>query len=96
VVIIDAPLIYEAGMDTSLRKVIVVWCRPEQQLERLLERPGITREEAERRIKSQMPTEEKLRRADYVVDCSGTLGQSRAQVREVYGKLLELVEGQHD
>ena len=96
VVILDAALIFEAGLEGSLCKVIVAWCRPEQQLERLMAKAGVPREEAVRRIQAQMPVDEKRRRADYQVDCSGSLGQSRAQAKAIYMELSRIVEtGSH-
>jgi len=92
VVILDAPLIFEAGLETRMLKVVVVWCRPEQQMERLIAKTGFSREEAERRIQAQVPADEKRRRADYVIDCSGTLEESLAQVQTLYPQLLELVQ----
>ena len=92
VVIVDAALIFESRIGGSLKKVIVAWCRPEQQLERLMAKAGISREEAERRIHVQMPVEEKRRRADYVIDCSGTLDHSRAQAEAIYTELRRIVE----
>ncbi|MFZ0960705.1 MAG: dephospho-CoA kinase [Terriglobia bacterium] len=91
VVILDAPLIFESGLGGALRKVLVAWCRPEQQVERLLAKTGISREEAEQRIQAQMPLEEKRRHADYVIDCSGTLEQSRAQAKAIYLELRRIV-----
>jgi len=90
VVILDAPLIFESGISGTMRKVMVAWCRPEQQLERLMANTGASREEAERRIEAQMPIEEKRRRADFVIDCSGTLEQTRAQVQVIYPELQRL------
>jgi dephospho-CoA kinase len=90
VIIVDAALIFEAGIGGTVRKVIVAWCRPEQQLERLMAKAGVSREEAQRRIEAQMPVDEKRRRADYVIDCSGTLEQSRAQVQAIYVELQRL------
>jgi dephospho-CoA kinase len=84
VVIVDAALIFEAGIGGRLRKVIVAWCRPGQQVERLIAKAGISRDEAERRIGAQFPVEEKRRRADYVIDCSGTLEETRQQTERVY------------
>ena len=92
VVIVDAALIFESGIGGTLRKVIVVWCRPEQQVERLMAKMGVPREEAERRIRTQMPAEEKRRRADYLIDCSGTLEESRTQAEAIYPELRRLVE----
>ena len=93
VVIVDAALIYEAGIGARFRKMIVAWCRPEQQIERLMAKAGLGREEAERRIQSQMPADAKRRRADYVVDCSGSLDETRRQVEALYPQLRELVQG---
>ena len=93
VVILDVPLIYESGMETALRKVIVAWCRPEQQLERLIAKTGFSREEAWRRIQSQMPLDEKRRRAEFQIDCSGSLDDSRAQAEAVYHQLRSVIAG---
>ena len=93
VVIIDAPLIFESRMDRTLRKVIVAWCHPEQQVQRWVAKTGATREDAERRIKAQMPLEEKLRRADYLIDCSRSVEQSRAQAEALYGELRRIAGG---
>jgi len=95
VVIIDAALIFESGIGATLRKVMVAWCRPEQQIERLMAKTGVSREEAERRIQAQMPLEEKRLRADYVIDCSGSLEQSRAQAKAIYLELWRIVQGAH-
>ena len=92
-VIIDAPLIFESGMDQMLRKVIVAWCHPEQQVERWMAKTGAPREDAEQRIKAQIPLEVKLRRADYLIDCSGSLEQTRTQAQSLYGQLRFIAEG---
>ncbi len=93
VVIVDAALIFEAGIGGRFRKVIVAWCRPEQQLERCMAKAGLSRAEAERRIQSQMSADEKRRRADFVVDCSGTLEETRRHVEALYPKLQRLTAG---
>jgi dephospho-CoA kinase len=66
--------------------VVVCWCAPEQQLERL-ETRGLTSEEARRRIAAQMPVEEKKRLADEVIDCSGSLEETERQVVQLIEKL---------
>ena len=65
--IADIPLLYETGGETLCDRVVVVACSPSIQLARLLQRKGITRGAAEEMIKSQMPLEEKIARADHVV-----------------------------
>ncbi len=83
---VEAALIVEAGMHKQLDGLVVTWCRPEQQLERLAAR-GMSEAEARRRIAAQMPVEEKLRHATEKIDCSGTLEQTRQQVEALATKL---------
>jgi dephospho-CoA kinase len=85
-VFVEAALIYEAGLDKKLDGVVVVWCKPAQQLERLLAR-GLTAEEARRRIAAQLPAAEKVRRATETIDGSRTLEETRRQVAELATKL---------
>ena len=90
VVISDAALVYEAHIESCFLKIMVTWCRPEQQLERLMAKTGLSQEDAERRISAQMPGDEKRRRADYVIDCSGTIEETRRQVKALYPELQRL------
>jgi dephospho-CoA kinase len=92
VILVDAALIYEAGIGGRFSRMIVAWCRPEQQIERLMQKAGLKQEEAERRIKAQIPAEEKRRRGDYVIDCSGDLQSTRTQVIALYPELKRLAE----
>jgi len=64
----------------------VVFCRPEQQMERLLER-GMSEVEARRRIGAQMPVEEKLKHATEKIDCSGAMEETWAQVKALAERL---------
>jgi len=90
VVISDAALIYEAHIEAWFVKIIATWCRPEQQRARLMAKTGLSLAAAERRIHAQMPPDEKCRRADYVIDCSGTLAETRLQVEALYPELERL------
>jgi dephospho-CoA kinase len=92
VAVVEAALLVEAGYHKSLDRLIVVWCRPEQQLERLTKPGGraMPREDAERRIASQMPVEEKRRLATDEIDNSGTIGETRAQVAALVARLKQL------
>jgi dephospho-CoA kinase len=92
VVISDAALIYEAHIEDYFLKVVVAWCRPEQQLERLISKTRLSREQADRRIAAQMPTEEKRRRADYVIDCSFSIEETRQQVAALYPELKRVAK----
>jgi dephospho-CoA kinase len=90
IAVVEAALLIEAGFDKKLEYLVVTWCTPEQQLERLTRRGtgrGLTVEQAQQRIAAQMPTEEKRRRADAVIDCSGTVEHTRAQVIALFATL---------
>src|SRR5712671_1336346 len=83
---VEAALLIESGIHKHLDGLVIAWCRPEQQLERLVAR-GLSESEARRRIAAQMPVEEKLRRATEKIDCSGSLEQTRQQVEALAAKL---------
>lgn len=83
---VEAALLIESGIHQNLDGLVVAWCRPEQQLERLTAR-GLSEGEARRRIAAQMPVEEKLRYATEKIDCSGPLQQTRRQVEELAVRL---------
>jgi dephospho-CoA kinase len=87
-VFVEAALLIEAGMAARLDGLVVAWCTPEQQLERLRAR-GMSDADALRRIAAQLPIQEKLKRAEYTIDCSGTLEQTRAQVESLAAKLCK-------
>ena len=90
IAIIDAALMIESGGYRRFDKVIVVFCDREEQVERLMRRNQIPRDDAERRIAAQMSSDEKRRYADFEIDTSGTQEQTRARVVEVYSQLREL------
>ena len=85
--IVDAALMIESGGYKRFDKLIVVHCRPEVQLERLLLRNKLTLAEAQQRIASQMPQEEKQRYADYLIDTSDGFEPTRERTIEVYNDL---------
>jgi dephospho-CoA kinase len=87
IVIVDAALMIESGGFRRFDKLIVVCCAPGLQLERLMKREGISRDQAERKIAAQMSQEEKLKFADYRIDTSGDYDATRKQVEQVYKKL---------
>jgi len=90
VVIIDAALMIESGGYRRMDKLIVVYCEPEIQLQRLMHRDGLSRETAESRIAAQMPQDEKKTFADFLINTSGDQSQTRAQVEDVYRELRAL------
>ena len=85
--IVDAALMIESGGYKRFDKLIVVHCRPEVQLQRLMERNHLSLEEAERRIRAQMSQEEKKSFADYLIDTSEGFIRTRQETEEVYRAL---------
>jgi dephospho-CoA kinase len=90
IAIVDAALLIETGAYKRFEKVIVVYCAPELQLERLMRRDNLSRQDAQARIASQMPSEEKLKFADYSIDTSGSFAETRLRVEAVYASLIRL------
>ena len=81
IAIVEAALIHETGRRARFEAVIAVRCDRDRQVRRLVKRDGISEEQVLRRIASQMDTDEKARRSDHVIDNSGSLSSTRAQVR---------------
>lgn len=86
IVFVEAALILEASFDKQLDGVVVAWCRPEQQLQRLLAR-GLSEDEAVHRIASQMPLEKKKTLATELINCSGTEEETQRQIKEMVKRL---------
>ena len=86
-VVIDVPLLIETGVQEEFDHVIVVHVSEETQIRRLIERDGITRDEAKQMIALQMPLEEKLRFADFVISNEGTREETENQVRALFATL---------
>lgn len=93
VVIWDIPLLIETGIYKEVDKTIVVYVDRETQYKRLLERDELPPEQAEKRIASQMPIDEKKAYADYLIDNRGSLEETLAQVNRVYEELAALARG---
>jgi dephospho-CoA kinase len=91
VAIVEAALILEAGAGERFDRLIVVTCSAEQRVARFAARQKIdleaARKEVTRRMAAQLPDEEKIKTADYVIDNSGSLDQTREQVRAVWEQL---------
>jgi len=90
IAVIDAALMIESGGYKRFDKLIVVHCQSEIQIQRLMKRNGLSREEAELRVKSQIPQDEKVKYADYLVDTSGEFAATRAQVELLWQTLQTL------
>lgn len=88
-VVYDAPLLIENGLHHAMDAVILVAVPREVQLQRLIARDGLTREEAEARLASQLPLEEKRKVATHVVDNAGSLSSTREQVERIWRELSQ-------
>jgi dephospho-CoA kinase len=84
----EAALTVESGFAPFFDKVIVVHCPERLQVERLMKRDGMTRRDAWKRLRSQMPTAEKVKRGDYLIETSGSADETIAQTERVYKDLL--------
>jgi dephospho-CoA kinase len=87
IVVIDAPLLVELGMHHKVDRLIVVTSTQSQQMERLKKRDGRSPEEASKLLSSQMPIEEKVKLADFVVRNEGSLEETKKRAREVFKEL---------
>ena len=96
VAIVEAALILEAGVKDHFDRIMVVTCKPAQKIARFAQRAGMSedaaRADVERRTKAQMPDEEKARRADFVIDNSGPVEETRHQVQRIYSELKVLAK----
>jgi dephospho-CoA kinase len=84
----EAALTIESGFASYFDKIVVVHCSQDVQVDRLMKRDAITRSEAHRKIRSQMPAAEKIRHADYLIDTSGTPAETLDQAERLYRSLL--------
>ncbi len=87
-VVYEAPLLFEAGAESRVDRVLVVKVDPQVQLQRLRARDGLDEVSARQRIAAQMPQQQKLARADYVIDNSGSIEAARRQVDELWSLLV--------
>ena len=92
IAVLDVPLLFETGKDKSVDRIVVVSAKPEIQRARAMARPGMTKAKFEEILMRQTPDSEKTRRADFVIDTSGSLGHTRAQVAEIISRLRTELE----
>jgi dephospho-CoA kinase len=90
IVVVEAAILVETGSYRRFDRLIVVVCTFEQQVERAMRRGAYSRQEVLARLNRQLPLEEKVRVADYVIDTSGAKEQTLEQVKSVYGSLRSL------
>ena len=90
IVVVEAAVMIEAGTYRRFDKLVLAVCGEEQQIQRAIERDGVSREEALVRIRRQMPLQEKRKFAHYVIDTSGTPEETLRQAQEVYNSLRSI------
>ena len=96
IAMVEAALIVEAGAAPRFDRLVVVTCQPEQRIQRWALRAKVdeetARREVTRRLAAQLPDEEKIKVADFVIDNSGSLDETNRQVRAIYGDLKREAE----
>jgi dephospho-CoA kinase len=90
IILSDVPLLFEEKMQHLFDLTLLVLISPAQQIQRLIARNGLTRDEAKRRLMNQMPIGEKARLADIVIDNQKTVAETEKKVEEVWQKLLKI------
>jgi Dephospho-CoA kinase len=88
IIVFDIPLLFELGGETAMDATVCVTIPPEEQRKRVLARPGMTEAQFDTILSKQMPNDEKVRRADYVV-VTDTLDHARAQVDRIVADIRE-------
>ena len=85
--LIDAPLLFEAHIEHMMDKIIVVYINEKEQMTRLLQREGLSKDDAIKRMRAQIPIEDKVHLADYVIDNSFSIEQTKEQVFQLWREL---------
>lgn len=88
IVLSDTPLLFEEQMQHLFDLTILVFIPPEEQICRLMARNGMTEDEAQKRLKSQMSINDKVSLTDIVIDNRGTIGETEKKVKEIWNELL--------
>ncbi|OGW62091.1 MAG: dephospho-CoA kinase [Nitrospirae bacterium RBG_16_64_22] len=94
VVVLVVPLLFETGYERSVDRTAVVVCRPDQQMERVMRRDGLPREEALARLSAQWPIEEKRRKADDVIENTASPEEALKQVEVLFPQWVLLARRQ--
>lgn len=84
--ILDMPLLYEAGLETLCDQVWCAWLPQKTQLERLMARDRLSPADAQARLDSQLPVDEKAARADVVIDTSGSIQYTKEYILQLYAR----------
>jgi dephospho-CoA kinase len=95
-VVLDIPLLFESGKQSTVDQVLVVTCAPDIQRQRVLARPGMTEEKLALILSRQMPDAEKRKRADHLIDTGMGLDAARRQVTQIVARLTDAATKQRD
>ncbi len=87
VIVLDVPLLIEAGLRKMVDKLVVVTATREKQIERTCNKKGFTRPDILKRIRAQIPLSRKIRLADFIIDNSSTLKKTKKQAEQIRRKL---------
>lgn len=90
IVVFDVPLLVETGFHREVDRVVVVTSEETQQMERMKERAGMSEQETRWIISSQMPTEEKVKAADFVISNEGSMEETRRRAKEIFQELRRI------
>jgi len=85
----DVPLLFETGREKEFQAVIVVACPRDMQLQRLMERNKLSREDADRRVGAQLPIDQKVKKATYVIRTDGSFAETDAQIDALVAQLTD-------
>jgi dephospho-CoA kinase len=96
IVLSDIPLLFEGNMQKLFDLTMLVLIAPEEQIRRLMARNGVNKEEAEKRLKSQMPIGEKIALADIIIDNEGSIPETEKRVGQVWKELLKKEKQKND
>jgi dephospho-CoA kinase len=89
IVLSDIPLLFEGNMQHLFDLTMLVLIAPKEQIRRLIKRNGVSKEEAGKRLKSQMPISEKISLADIVIDNEGSIPETEKRVGQIWQELLQ-------
>ncbi len=90
IAVVEAAILIETGSYRRFQKLILAVCSDDEQIERAIKRDSMTREEAQARLRNQMPLSEKRKYADYIVDTSGAKSETAVRTRQIYSVLRSL------
>jgi len=88
IVILEVPLLYETNMDKLCQQVVVVYVDRETQIQRLMKRDNMSYADAVKRVDAQMPMDEKVRRADFVIDNQSSMEETKEKATKYYNEIL--------